>query len=137
LPYRYSSVRHSHITEEIKKTISTNQAEVNGAITTTDKQLIILENKVEELNLSSDDEEAAGTEGKAEALRQLEEERKALNASRKLLDELLSKSQEEAVAKAAARSQSSSTTVTFGNQNSGFQAGIIDGAVSGISFGGK
>jgi pyruvate-formate lyase len=137
LPYRYSSVRHSHITEEIKKTISTNQAEVNGAITTTDKQLIILENKVEELNLSGDDEEAAGTEGKAEALRQLEEERKALNASRKLLDELLSKSQEEAVAKAAARSQSSSTTVTFGNQNSGFQAGIINGAVSGISFGGK
>jgi hypothetical protein len=137
LPYRYSSVRHSHITEEIKKTISTNQAEVDGAITTTDKQLIILENKVEELNLSGDDEEAAGTEGKAEALRQLEEERKALNASRKLLDELLSKSQEEAVAKAAARSQSSSTTVTFGNQNSGFQAGIINGAVSGISFGGK
>ena len=74
---------------------------------------------------------------KAEALGQLQEERKALDASRKLLGELLSKSQEEVVAKAAAENQSHSTTVTFGGSNSGFQAGVIKGAVSGISFGGK
>ncbi|MCJ1282886.1 hypothetical protein MMC26_002212 [Xylographa opegraphella] len=133
----YSSVRHSHITEEIKKTISTKQAEVKGAITTTDKQLVVLETKLEELNLSSDDEEvAAPKEGKAEALRQLEEERKAVNALRKLLDELLSKSQEEAVAKAAGN-QSRANMVIFGDQNLGFQAGIINGGVTGINFGGK
>ena len=82
------------------------------------------------MNLSGDYEEAVGsTEGKAEALRQLEEERKALESSRKLLDELLSKSQEEAVVKAAARNQGRSTTISFGNQNRGFQAGIINGEV--------
>jgi hypothetical protein len=69
-------------------------------------------------------------------LRQLEEERKALDTSRKLLDELLSKSKEEAVAKAAGN-QGSSTTVTFGNQNSGLQAGTITDGVNGITFGGK
>jgi hypothetical protein len=54
------------------------------------------------MNLSDDDEEAATpAEGKAEALWQLKEELKALDASRKLLDELLSKAQEDAVAKAA------------------------------------
>lgn len=133
----YSSVRHSHITEEIKKAISTKQTEVKGAIATTDRQLIVLENKLEELNLSTDDEGAAGPkEDKAETLLQLEEERKAVNASRKLLEELLSKSQEEVIARAAGH-QSDSTTVTFGNQNSGFQAGTINGAVSGISFVGK
>jgi hypothetical protein len=138
LPHRYSSVRHSQITEDIKKTISTTQAEIKGAITTTDKQLVVLESKLEELDLSSDDEEAAGhKEGKTEALRQFEEERKAVIASQRLLDELLSKAQEEAVAKAAATNQGSSTTVTFGNQNSGFQAGVINGGVSGINFGGK
>ena len=130
-------MRHTHITEEIKKTISTKQAEVKSAITTADKQLVVLENKLEELNLSSDDEEVAGSrEGKTEALRQLEEELKAVKASQKLLNELLSKSQEETVARAAGN-QSRSTTVTFGNQNSGFQAGTINGGVSGISFGGK
>jgi len=86
---------------------------------------------LKEMNLSDDDEEATTpAEGKAEALRQLEEERKALDASRKLLDELLAKSQEDAVAKAANGGQSTSTTITFGNQNSGFQAGVIHGGVS-------
>jgi type I site-specific restriction endonuclease len=137
LRYRYSSVRHSNITEEIKKTISTKQAEVKGAITTADKQLVVLENKLEELNLSIDDDEAAGSrDGRTETLRQLEEELEAVKASQKLLNELLSKSQEEAVAKAAGN-LSPSTTVTFGDQNSGFQAGTINGGVSGISFGGK
>lgn len=117
------------------------QTEVKGAATTTDKQLVVLESKAEELNLSSDDEQEAGTkEGKAEVLQQLEEERKALEASRRLLDELLSKAQEEAVAKAAAKSPDSSTTVsnvTFGNQNSGLQAGVINDGVHGAVFGGR
>lgn len=95
----------------------------------------MLENKLEELNLSSDDDEAAESrEGKTEALRQLEEEFKGVKASQKLLNELLYKSQEEAVAKAAGN-QSGSHTVTFGAQNSGFQAGNINGGVSGITFG--
>ena len=97
----------------------------------------MLENKLEELNLSSDDNEAAESrEGKTEAMRQLEEELKGVKASQKLLNELLSKSQEEAVAKAAGN-QSGSTTVTFGAQNSGFQAGNINGGVNGITFGRK
>ena len=117
--------------------ISTKQAEVKSAITTADKQLVVVENKLEELNLSSDDEEAAGSrDGKPEALQQFKEELITVKASQKLLNELLSKSQEEALAKAAGN-QSHSTTVKFGNQNSGFQAGIINGGVSGISFGGK
>ena len=97
----------------------------------------MLENKVEEMNLSDDDKEVATpAEGKTEVLQQLEEELKGVKASQKLLSELLSKSQEDAVVKAAG-DQSGSTTVTFGAQNSGFQAGIINGGVSGTSFGGK
>ncbi|KAL8738976.1 MAG: hypothetical protein Q9181_000322 [Wetmoreana brouardii] len=107
----YSSIRHTHITEEIKKTISTKQTEIEGAVTIADKQLIGLDNKLEELHLSSDGQDASeSTESKAEVLQQLEEERKARSASRKVLDELLSKSKEEAIAKAAAENQSHSTT---------------------------
>jgi TolA-binding protein len=94
------------------------QAEIKGAVTTTDKQLVVLESKLEELNLSSNNnKEASPKEGKAKAIQQLKEERKALQASRALLDKLLLKAQEEAVAKAAAKSLDSSTTVTatFGN----------------------
>lgn len=137
MPHRYSSVRHSHITEEIKKVISTKQAEVKSAITIADKQLIVLEDRLEELSLSNDEEETAGfREGNTAALRQLEEELKAVKVSQKLLSELLSKSHEEAVAKATG-DQSHSITVTFGDQNSGFQAGTINGGVSGLTFRGK
>ena len=92
---------------------------------------------MEEMNLSDDDEEEAiPAEGKTEALQQLEEVLKGVKASQKLLSELLSKSQEDAVTNAAG-DQSGSTTVTFGAQNSGFQAGIINGGVSRTSFRGK
>jgi hypothetical protein len=57
LPCRYSSVRHTYITEKIKKTISAKQAEVQNAITTADKQLIVLKNKLKELAVNNDDEE--------------------------------------------------------------------------------
>jgi hypothetical protein len=126
-------VRHTHITEEIRKTISAKQAEVQGAITTADRQMVVLENRLEDLAVSSDEEAFTPAEDRAEALRQLEEERKALHTSRKLLDELLARSQEAAVAKAAG-SQGISTTVTFGNQNSGFQAGTISGGVDRTIF---
>jgi hypothetical protein len=75
----------------------------------------VWENKLEELNLSSDkDDDATGSSQiKAEVLRQLEEELKGAKASQKLLNELLSKSQEEAIAEAAGI-QTGLITVSFG-----------------------
>jgi cellobiose phosphorylase len=138
LPRRYSSIRHTHITEEIKRTISAKQVDIKAAIGAADEQLVALGSRVEELQLTSDDQQAdESTKSRAEALRQLEEERKAIAETRKLLDELLSKVQEEAVARVAGENQSRSTSVIFGDQNSGFHAGTISGGVSGLSFGGK
>lgn len=94
---------------------------------------MVLESKLEDINLSNDNGVAGLIEGKSETLQQLEGELKVVKVSQKLLNELLSKSQEEAVAKAVVPL----TIVTFGNQNSGLQAGTINGGVSGISFGGK
>lgn len=138
MPQRYSSIRHSHITEEIKKMIFTKQTDITSAIRTTDKQLAEVGKRLEELNVAGDDQvEAESTKNRADALRQIEEEHKALTTSRKLLNELLSKAQDDAVAKAATESQTRSTIVTFGAQNSGFQIGVSSGPISGISFGGK
>ena len=98
----------------------------------------MVESKLEELNLSSDDDDDAAESGggKAEVLRQLKEELKGAKASQKLLNELLSKSQEEIIAKAAGV-QTGSITVSFGTNNKGFQAGNINGGVSDMNFGGK
>jgi hypothetical protein len=99
---------------------------------------VVLQNKVEELDVSSDEEEGSlSPRDKAEMMQRLKDEREALDASRKLLQELLAKSQEESVEKAALGSEKGSTTISFGKQNSGIQAGIINGAVSGQKFGRK
>jgi len=50
--------------------------------------------------------------------------------------QLLVKAQEEVVVKAT-KDQSGNTTVAFGTNNSGFQAGIVHGGVNGITFGKK
>jgi hypothetical protein len=57
----------------------------------------------------------------ANTVKQIEEERKALDSSRKLLEELLSGAREEANFKAASEMQSCSTHITFGNPEKGFQ----------------
>lgn len=91
--------------------------------------MVVLESKLNGLNISSDEEEEdREKEGKSEALRQLEEGRKALEVLQSLLKELLSKAQEDAVAKAAAGSLNYSAT--FGNQNSGVQGYNIFGGVT-------
>lgn len=45
------------------------QAEIKSATTTTHKQLVVLESKLEELNLSSDDDKEAGPKLKKAKLR--------------------------------------------------------------------
>lgn len=116
--------------------IFTKQTDIASAIRTTDKQLAEVGKRLEELNVAGDDQaEAESTKNRADALRQIEEEHKALSTSRKLLNELLSKAQDDAVAKAVTESQTHSTIVTFGAQNSGLQIGVSSGPISGISFG--
>ncbi|RMD41873.1 hypothetical protein DV735_g3283, partial [Chaetothyriales sp. CBS 134920] len=132
----YGYVRDRHITEETNKMISTKQAELRAAITSVNKQLVVLDNKLEELSGSSDDDDAAAApEEKAKALQQLEEGRKATDASRKLFDELLAKSQEDHLAKGSLGYHTGSTTITMGAHNSGLVVGIVNGGS--ITFAGK
>jgi len=115
------------------------QMEITGAIAATDKHLAEVESALGELRLAGTGQEGVQNtdEDKDSALKQIEEERVALDSSRKLLKELLSMTREEVIAKATSESQNRSIQVTFGNQNSGFQIGISNGPISGISFGGK
>ncbi|PQE05942.1 Cytochrome P450 protein [Rutstroemia sp. NJR-2017a BBW] len=132
------SVRNTHMTDEIKQMISAKQTEVEGALVEANQQRSVVQHKLEELS-DDDDEEVGESEGsERETMRQLREVLNRVEASQKLLSELLYKSQEEFVAKAAGHSdQSGLTTVTFGSNNSGFQANYINGGVSGLSFGVK
>ncbi|KAK2764262.1 hypothetical protein FQN54_008954 [Arachnomyces sp. PD_36] len=134
----YSSIRHAHVTEEIKETISTKQIEIRTAIDATNERRAEVGKRLEEHGVDKNMRgSVGGPESRADALRQIEEERTALSASRKLLDELLVKVQEDVVMKAATENLNRSTHITFGSENSGFEIGISNGPISGISFGVK
>ena len=132
---RYSSIRSANITEQIKKTISTKEAEISTAIASTDMQLAAVETGLEEVRLDDASEDRIqDPEDIANTVKQIEEERNALDLSRKLLEELLSRVSEEALFKATRETQSHSTHVTFGNLQKGFQIGTNNGPISGVQF---
>ena len=132
---RYSSIRSANITEQIKKTISTKEAEISTAISSTDMQLAAVETGLEEVRLDDASEDRIqDPEDIANTVKQIEEERNALDLSRKLLEELLSRVSEEALFKAARETQSHSTHVAFGNLQKGFQIGTNNGPISGVQF---
>lgn len=132
---RYSSIRSTHITEEIKETISTKEAEISSAITSTDTQLAEIETSLGELHLSdAGEEQSEDVETVAITTRQIEVERNALRSSRQLLEALFSKANEEALLKAASETQSRLMHVTFGNQGKGFQIGTNNAPLSGFHF---
>jgi DNA-binding transcriptional regulator GbsR (MarR family) len=133
--YRYSSIRSTNVTEEIKKAISTKEEEVSRAITSTNRQLAEVETSLRELHLrSASEEESRNAEDMTNTVEQIEEERNALNSSRKLLEELLSRTKEESIVKAVSAIQSRSTHIYFGNQGQGIQIGINNAAISGFHF---
>jgi hypothetical protein len=135
---RYSSIRSTHITEEIKKTISTKETEISKAVTSTDRQLAEVETSLGELQLGdAGQDQSQNAEDMTNTVKQIEEERSALESSRKLLEELLSKAKEEAIIRASSESQNRSMQMTFGTLGEGFQIGNNSGPISGINFGGK
>ena len=134
----YSSIHQGHLTEELKSTLSTKRTEITNAVQTTDHELTALGKKLDEISVADDlyedDEHRAS---KVDAVGQIETDRAALNAAKKLLMELLPKVQEDEAVRAAAAKQTSSTKVTFGSQTSGFQIGVSNAPISGITFSGK
>jgi hypothetical protein len=80
---------------------------------------------------------AADPETELDMLRQIDEECKGLYISRRLLDELMMRVQENTIVNIAARNENKSMRVTFGRQNSGLQIGVSNSPITGISFGSR
>jgi hypothetical protein len=68
-------MRSANITEQIKKAISTKEAEISKAISSTDMQLAEVETSLEEVRLDDPSEEGIqGAEDVANTVKQIEEE---------------------------------------------------------------
>lgn len=73
----------------------TKETEIAGAVVARDKQMMDVENRLQEVSIADPTQEGdEAAEEKAKVFQQINEERAALNASRKVLEGLLSKTQE-------------------------------------------
>lgn len=132
---RYSSIRNPHgrNVQEIKKGASQEEVEITNAIAITSAELSTLtladygESDTPGLGEAAD-EEASVREASQDCI-------EALEASIKILKELLSKTGDKALAKAVGTNTAGATNITFGDRNSGFQIGRNDGSISGVRFG--
>ncbi|KAJ5604685.1 hypothetical protein N7510_009839 [Penicillium lagena] len=135
----YCSFRRNPATEEIKEAvseaISRKRGEISSAANTTDSQLVDVTDILEKLIVSSDVQDTE--EETVQMSRQLREEKNALRCSRDLLAKLFEKAEEDTIRKATAQNQEHFPRVTFGGQNTGFQIGVNNGPISGITFGVK
>jgi hypothetical protein len=137
-PYSYSTIRNTTMTEEIKKELSARQAEMTAIISTVDTQVGLAEQSLTQMRFNEEDRSCQEVEDDMEgATWAIEEELTMLRASQETMRELISSMQAELAERAAGGVCNTSTSVSFGNNNSGFQAGTISGPVSGLSFGKK
>jgi len=124
LALRYSSIRRTHVTEEIKSSISRRGAEITAAISSTEAQLADMNQISGKLPLEIVGQEAdEEAEDKESAIRALAEERVALQSARKLLEDLLSRMQGDAIARAVDWSQNMPNEVTIHALNVDFPTG--------------
>lgn len=93
-PCRHSSIRHSGITTEIRKQITASEFQIAAASKVRDENLAEVEKRLKNVSLKDAGQESGEATDKSEALKQIEEERKALSKSRKLLGDLLAKTKE-------------------------------------------
>jgi hypothetical protein len=125
------------MTKDIGAAIAKKEADLTNLSQTTDTRLSCLEKSLEEMKPSNIDRETVEeeeSEDRLGAIAQLEQESTVLKASQALLPELLARLKSEEMEKIAGR-QVASTHLSFGHNNSGFQVGINQGSISGVTTG--
>jgi hypothetical protein len=120
--FSYSSIRQGHATEDIKNAVLEKRAGIEDAVAVADEDLAGVQTALGQLQLASASAEAVEQAEQAvqggrldeNAIKQLEGERIALQATRRILEELLPKTEERAVNGAASQPEQS-VQVTFGD----------------------
>lgn len=120
----------------MKDAIAKREEDLSLVTQSNSNRLAEVERSLEELRLvgghqdNNDDEE---DEESAES--QLLEEAEALKAAQSLLPALLARLESGKLEEMERQSRRTNTNVSFGDQNNGFQIGVNDGSISGVTIG--
>ncbi|KAF2725922.1 hypothetical protein K431DRAFT_259744 [Polychaeton citri CBS 116435] len=125
----YSSLRGSHLTEDLRSGIVSQQNCTVAAIESIQTQVAVVERSLAEVRSSSSESSANEEDVDMEAaIGQIEELMEVLQSSQTLLRELLSKYQTKDIEKVCAANRP--TQITFGRNYRGMQMGINHGSIT-------
>lgn len=91
---RHSSIHHTDMTKEIQDKITTSEVAIAAAIKSREIDITEIENRFEAVSLADPGQDNVEVMERDGALKQIEEERKALNESRELLEALLAETKD-------------------------------------------
>jgi len=102
-----------------------------------DEDLMEIQKTLKQLQLAGASNEEMNQEGQTDknAVKQIEGEHAALLATRKILEDLLPKTEEQAIKDAVNQPRQDNIRVTFGNYNSGSQIGVNYAPIHGLQVG--
>lgn len=127
--HRCSSIRNSQLTDELRKSVASQQSSIAAASSSTQKEVAVVQRTLEEVeSLQMRDvpvDEDDDLETTVVSLKDLLEE---LTLSQTLLQGLLSKTETAEIAKAA--KGSGTTKITFGTNHKGMRMGINYGSAT-------
>jgi hypothetical protein len=111
--------------------VSERRADIEDAIVVSNEDLAEVQTTLEQLQLADANGEGIGQEGQTNknAVKQVEEEHKALLSTKKILEGLLPKTEEQAIKDAGKQVPQQSIQVIFGDNNRGSQIGVTNGPV--------
>jgi len=119
---RYSSLRNTRLTDELRTSIAAQHNSIAAASGSTQTEVAVVQQTLSEVRSSPLEALAADEDGELDkTVRGLTEVMDALELSRSLLQELWSKTAAAETAKAIA--DSGSTNITFGTNYKGMQMG--------------
>jgi hypothetical protein len=131
----YTTIRDAANTQEIKEMLSARQAEMTSTILVLDTQISSAERS---LALFQPAENGRFNEQDAEdmesAMWAVKEEVAMLRASQEIMRSLIASVQAKLVEGATGGVSNYSTSVSFGDNNRGFQVGTHSGSISHLSF---
>ncbi|UPK95408.1 hypothetical protein LCI18_006343 [Fusarium solani-melongenae] len=123
----HSSLQQTNANEEMIKMVSTKEIEIAKAISTTERQLVEVNTRLEKLHLALLDE-AEEDYDQTSAMSQGETEKFALQQSLKLLGEL-SRNIQAAAEDIRKDHGQVANTITFGDHNRGVQTGVSNAPI--------
>jgi hypothetical protein len=133
---RHSSLQNLQLTEELKSEIEITELALQRAVVMTDDEARRLNNTSQEIAETSSIDTRIDGETYAELVKRLEDDRKAAEATKTMLMDLVSKLSRATAEGVGATSQDHSSQSTSGNHDSGLQSRVIKGGVHGAHFGG-